>query len=376
MLDCESGDILACASSPGYDPNLFVRGISSADYRALLDDPLRPLPNKAVQGIYPPGSTFKMVTALAALDAGLVDFNETVYCPGFKEISGRRFHCWKRGGHGNVDLHRSLRDSCDVYYYDMAMRVGIEGISAMAERLGIGVQFDLPMTSVAQGLAPSRQWKLANRGQPWMVGDSANTSIGQGFVLASPLQLAVMTARLATSRAVMPRLVKSINGVDQPSGRGESLGLNENHLREVRRGMFAVSNSPRGTAYRAHIAEETMRLAGKTGTSQVRNISTSERADGVRANRDLPRDQRDHALFVSFAPFDAPRYALSVVVEHGGGGSTAAAPIARDIMLQALYGGDPPLTAYPATDRPRIRTLQEEMRRERDRTSAEARDRA
>ena len=142
MLDCESGDIRACASSPSFDPNLFVRGISSADYKALLDNPLRPLPNKAVQGMYPPGSTFKMVTALAALEAGLVDFNETVYCPGYKEVSGRRFHCWKGGGHGNVDLHRSLRDSCDVFYYEMAMRAGIERISAMAQRLGIGVPFD------------------------------------------------------------------------------------------------------------------------------------------------------------------------------------------------------------------------------------------
>ena len=374
VLDCESGDILACASSPGYDPNLFVRGISSADYRALLEDPLRPLPNKAVQGIYPPGSTFKMVTALAALDAGLVDFNETVYCPGYKEVSGRRFHCWKRGGHGNVDLHRSLRNSCDVYYYEMAMRVGIDGISEMAQRLGIGVQFDLPMTSVAEGVAPSRQWKLTNRGQPWMVGDSANTAIGQGFVLASPLQLAVMTARIATSRAIVPRLVKSIDGVDQPTGHGDSLGLNENHLREVRRGMFAVSNNQRGTAYRARIIEDTLRMSAKTGTSQVRNITATERADGVRSNSDLPREQRDHALFVAFAPHDAPRYALSVVVEHGGGGSTAAAPIARDIMLQALYAGDPPLTAYPAADRPRIRTLQEELRRERP--AGEASDRA
>ena len=166
--------------------------------------------------------------ALAALDAGLIDFNETVYCPGFKEISGRRFHCWKRGGHGNVDLHTSLRDSCDVYYYELALRAGIERISAMAERLGFGVQFDLPMTSVAQGLAPSREWKLANRGQPWVVGDSVNAAIGQGFVLASPLQLAVMTARLATSRAVMPRLIKTIDGVEQPSSRGEPLGLNDN----------------------------------------------------------------------------------------------------------------------------------------------------
>lgn len=376
MLDCDSGDILVSASSPSYDPNLFVHGISSADYRALLEDPLRPLPNKAVQGIYPPGSTFKMVTALAALDAGLIDYNETVYCPGFKEISGRRFHCWKRGGHGNVDLHASLRDSCDVYYYELALRAGIERISAMAERLGFGVQFDLPMTSVAQGLAPSREWKLANRGQPWVVGDSVNAAIGQGFVLASPLQLAVMTARLATSRAVMPRLIKTIDGVEQPSGRGEPLGLNENHLREIRRAMFAVSNNSRGTAWRSRIAEDSFRLAGKTGTSQVRNISTSERATGVISNQNLPREQRDHALFVSFAPHDAPRYAVAVVVEHGGGGSTVAAPIARDITLQALYRGDPPLEAYPAADRPRIRTQQEELRRLMARPDPDPSDRA
>jgi len=376
VLDCETGDVLVSASSPSYDPNLFVRGISVANYRALLENPYRPLPNKAVQGIYPPGSTFKMITALAALEDGQIDINETIYCPGHKEISGRRFHCWKRGGHGNVDFHRSLRESCDVYYYELALRTGIEKISAMAERLGIGVQFDLPMTSVAQGLVPTRQWKLANRGQPWVVGDSINASIGQGFVLASPIQLAVMTARLATSRQITPRLVKSIEGVEQPSGRGEDLGLNENHLREVRRAMYAVTNSNRGTAYRSRILGDDIRMAGKTGTSQVRNISTGERATGVLSNNALPREQRDHALFVDYAPYDAPKYAVAVIVEHGGGGSTAAAPIARDITLQALYGGDPPLEAYPAADRPRIRSQQEELRERRLRPETDENDRA
>jgi penicillin-binding protein 2 len=376
VIDCETGDVLVSASSPSYDPNLFVRGISVANYRALLENPYRPLPNKAVQGIYPPGSTFKMITALAALEDGQIDINETVYCPGHKEISGRRFHCWKRGGHGNVDFHRSLRESCDVYYYELALRTGIEKISEMAERLGLGVQFDLPMTSVAQGLVPTRQWKLANRGQPWVVGDSINASIGQGFVLASPMQLAVMTARLATSRQIMPRLVKSIDGVEQPSGHGEDLGLNENNLREVRRAMYAVTNSNRGTAYRSRIVEDTMRMAGKTGTSQVRNISSGERATGVLSNNALPREQRDHALFVDYAPYDAPKYAVAVIVEHGGGGSTAAAPIARDITLQALYGGDPPLEAYPTADRPRIRTQQEELRQQRLRPETDEKDRA
>lgn len=376
VIDCETGDLLACTSSPSYDPNLFVRGISVTEYKALLDNKYRPLPNKAVQGIYPPGSTFKMVTALAALEDGQIDPAETVYCPGHLEVSGRRFHCWKRAGHGNVDLHRSLRESCDVYYYELALRTGIEKISAMARRLGLGVQHDLPMTSVAAGLAPTKDWKLINKGNDWVIGDSVNAAIGQGFVLSSPLQLAVMTARLATNRQVAPRLIKSIDGVEQPTGRGEDLGLNENILREVRKAMFAVSNNRRGTAYSSRIIEDAFRMAGKTGTSQVRNITAAERARGVTRNSDLPWERRDHALFVDFAPFDAPKVAVAVVVEHGGGGSTAAAPIARDITLQALYGEDPPLTAYPAKDRGRIETQQERLRRARPSQDGSGSDRA
>jgi len=376
VIDCETGDLLACASSPSFDPNLFVRGISVNEYKALLDNKYRPLPNKAVQGIYPPGSTFKMVTALAALEAGLLDPGETVYCPGHLEVSGRRFHCWKRGGHGNVDLHRSLRDSCDVYYYEMALRVGIENISAMAKRLGLGIAHDLPLTSVAAGLTPTKDWKLIHKGESWVIGDSVNASIGQGFVLSSPLQLAIMTARLATNRSITPRLIKSIDGVEQPTGHGESLGLNENNLREVRKAMHAVSNNRRGTAYSSRIIEDAFRMAGKTGTSQVRNITAAERARGVTRNSDLPWERRDHALFVNFAPYDAPKIAVAVVVEHGGGGSTAAAPIARDITLQALYGEDPPLTAYPAKDRGRIQSQQERLRRTRPADDRDESDRA
>ena len=376
VLDCETGDMLACASSPSFDPNLFVRGISQTDYSALLENEFRPLPNKAVQGVYPPGSTFKMVTALAALEDGQLDTTETVYCPGHMEISDRRFHCWKRAGHGNVDLHNSLKESCDVFYYEMAMRVGIEKISAMAKRLGLGARHVLPMTSVASGLAPTKDWKIINKGAEWVVGDSVNASIGQGFVLASPLQLAVMTARLATGRAITPRLVKSVDGVEMPSGRGASLGINENHLREVRKAMFAVSNDRRGTAYSSRIIDDGYRMAGKTGTSQVRNITAGERASGVRRNEDLPWRQRDHALFVNFAPYDNPKIAVAVVVEHGGGGSTAAAPIARDITLQALFGEDPPLEAYPTKDRGRVKKQQEKLRQYQPWTPRDESDRA
>ncbi|KRS13069.1 penicillin-binding protein [Roseovarius atlanticus] len=376
VMDCETGDLLACASTPGYDPNLFVRGISQADYSALLDNKYRPLPNKTVQGVYPPGSTFKMVTALAALEDGQVDPNETVYCPGFLKVSNRRFHCWKRAGHGNVDLHRSLRESCDVYYYDLALRVGIDKMAEMARKLGLGVEHDLPMTSVAEGLIPNKLWKATSRGEDWRIGDTANAAIGQGYVLSSPLQLAVMTARLATGRSVSPRLVRSVDGVEEPPKPTESLGLNENILREIRSAMYAVSNNRRGTAYGSRIIEDAFRMAGKTGTSQVRNITAAERARGVFRNEDLPWERRDHALYVNFAPFEAPKVAVAVIVEHGGGGSTAAAPIARDITLQALYGEDPPLDAYPSKDRDRIKTQQEQLRSRLDRRDNDNSDRA
>jgi len=365
VIDTTSGDLLAIASAPSFDPNLFVRGISVADYSGLTEDPYRPLASKSVQGTYPPGSTFKMITAMAALEEGLIGPDDTVYCPGFLEVSGRRFHCWRRGGHGHVDLQNSLKQSCDVYYYDLALKVGMDKISAMAQKFGLGVRHDLPLSAVARGLAPNRAWKPRVHGEDWLVGDTANAAIGQGYMLASPMQLAVMAARIATGRSVTPRLVKSVNGVEQPSGAGEVMGLNENNLRKIRRGMFSVSNDRRGTAYGSRIIEDGYRMAGKTGTSQVRNITEAERRSGVVRNADLPWERRDHALFVDFAPAENPKVAVSVIVEHGGGGSTAAAPIARDITLQALYGGTPPLSAYPAKDRARIKAQQERLQRER-----------
>ena len=376
IMDCQTGDLRAIASSPSFDPNLFVRGISLADYNTLTGDKYRPLANKSVQGTYPPGSTFKMMTALAALEAGVVSPNDTIWCPGYLKVGDRRFHCWKRAGHGNVDLLNSLKQSCDVYYYDVALQVGIDKISEMARRFGLGIRHDIPMSAVARGLAPNRAWKSEVHNQDWLVGDTANSAIGQGYMLASPLQLAVMTARIATGRAVKPRLIKSVDSIEEPNGAGASLGLNENHLRQIRRGMYTVANDRRGTAYRSRIIAEGMRMAGKTGTSQVRNITAAERAAGVIRNADLPWERRDHALYVDFAPYDAPKFAVAVVVEHGGGGSTAAAPIARDITLQALYGGTPPLDAYPTADRGRIRAQQERLHRERRDREVQGSDRA
>ncbi|MEM1387703.1 MAG: penicillin-binding protein 2 [Pseudomonadota bacterium] len=360
VMEVDSGEILAIGSSPSFDPNKFVRGISVADFNALLEDDHRPLANKSVQGAYPPGSTFKMITALAALEDGVIDEAEQITCNGFTELGERRFHCWSRGGHGRQNLYDAIAQSCDVYFYDIAQRVGIEKITAMARHLGLGTRFDVPLSAVVSGLTPTKEWKKRNRDADWLIGDTLNAGIGQGFVLSSPLQLAVMMARLASGRAVEPSLIKTLD----TSGEGPDwpvLDIAPAHLRWMREAMDGAVNDRNGTAYSSRVVAEEARFAGKTGTSQVRNITAAEREAGVKRNEDLPWDRRDHALFVGYAPSQAPRIALSVVVEHGGAGSLAAAPIARDIMLQALYGGTPPLSAYPAPQRGRIGTQQNKL---------------
>ena len=361
VMDVRTGDVLAVGSAPAFDPNKFVRGISVADYSDLTENEFRPLANKSVQGVYPPASTFKMVTVLAALEAGVIKPEETIWCGGYKEVGGRKFHCWSRGGHGWVNLRDSLSHSCDVYYYDIAERVGIENISAMARKLGLGERHDLPLSAVSSGLAPTKAWKKENRGADWVVGDTLNSGIGQGFVLASPLQLAVMTARIASGRMVTPHMLKSRDSVEVAIEDAPRLDISLKHLEMVREGMYAVVNTRQGTAYGSRVVADDIRRAGKTGTSQVVAISPEERARGITRNEDREWKRRDHALFVSYAPYDNPKYACSVVVEHGGGGSQVAAPIARDIVLQALYEGTPPLSAYPNSQRGRIRSQQEKM---------------
>ena len=360
VVDCTNGDIVAAASAPTFDPNLFVRGISTTQWTGLNDDPYRPLANKATQGLYPPGSTYKMIVALAALEGGFITADETVSCPGHMEVGNRRFHCWRRGGHGRVNMVESLAQSCDVYYYELAQRVGIENISAMARRLGCGVRHDLPLSGIAEGLAPTMEWKRRRYDQDWVVGDTLNASIGQGFVLSSPLHLAVMTARIASGKNLVPNLIRSVDGVPGARADAEDLGINPEHLAIVHEGMWRVSNHSRGTAYRYRTADEIYAFAGKTGTSQVRNITAAERAAGVIRNEDLPWERRDHGLFVGFAPYDNPRYAAAVIVEHGGG-SAAAAPVACDILLRAQFGDVPPPELYPVSQRRGIEEMHGNM---------------
>ena len=368
VLDCKTGEILAICSSPTYDPNKFVRGISFDDYGALRDDNHRPLASKTVQDAYPPGSTFKMVTILAALEAGIINHREKIRCNGHIEVSNRKFHCWKRDGHGNVDLVKSLRESCDVYYYELAQKVGIEKIAEVARILGLGQSFDIEMSAVTSGIVPDKIWKQKARSREWVVGDTVNSSIGQGYVLSSPLQLAVMIARIATGNEILPKLIKSVNGVEKEKI-PDQINLNENNLNLIRKALFEVTNHKRGTAYHSRVLDKKSQIIGKSGTSQVRNISAVERTQGVLDNKDLPWEQRDHALFVNYAPYDDPKIAVSVVVEHGGSGSTVAAPIARDITLQAIYQGTPPITAYPVKDRAKIYNQQRELKKLMPRTT-------
>jgi len=340
VMDVENGDVLALASVPSYDPNAFNIGLTVKQWNDLINDPLHPLTNKAIGGLYAPGSTFKMMVALAAMKAG-INPTQKVFCPGYVTLGRSRFHCWKRHGHGWVDMHEGIKHSCDVFFYDVSRKIGIDNIAAMANKFGLGDKVGIDLHGEKGGVIPTRDWKLANIGESWQGGETLIASIGQGFVLATPLQLATMAARIASGTAVTPRLTRGVRAdVTGPEGEAlpeagfAPLDVPPGHLQFIREAMDAVSNHPRGTAYRARIEEEGMELAGKTGTSQVRRISMAERAAGVTKNEQLPWRRRDHALFVSFAPVHKPRYCCAVVVEHGGGGSAVAAPIARDILLE------------------------------------------
>lgn len=336
VLDIHTGEVLALSSEPGFDPQVFTRGLTNKAWSALTEDPRSPLMNKAISGQYPPGSTFKVMVALAGLESDVITPAHRVFCNGEMELGNNIFHCWKRRGHGELDLLNGIEQSCDVYFYDLSLRVGVDRIGEMARRFGFGSLTTIGLPGERAGSIPSRDWKLATYGVPWQQGETVVTAIGQGFVLATPLQLALMAARLANGGiAVIPKIYRrpsqSAGGEADPP---PSIGVSRGSMSVVLEGMNRVSNSPRGTAYSARITSDEFALAGKTGTSQVRRITRAERETRIRKNEELPWGARDHALFVAFAPVAAPRYAISVVVEHGGSGSRVAAPIARDILLE------------------------------------------
>ena len=338
LLDARNGEVLAMASQPSFDPNLFNAGVSGALWRQWMGARATPLINKATNGLYAPGSTFKMVVALAALEARVVTPTEAVRCPGHMDLGATRFHCHRRAGHGALAMRHAIMASCDVYFYEMARRLGIDRIAAMANRLGLGVDLDIELPGTRRGLVPTRAWRAA-QGKPWALGDTVVHGIGQGFYQVTPLQLATMAARLATGRAVQPHLTRRIGGAAARGAQAEdwpSLGLPERDLRLIRDAMYGVVNEGGGTAASARLpASVGARLAGKTGTTQVRRISREWRERGFRVEQ-LPREFRPHALFVAFAPHDDPLFAVSVVVANGSSGYVAAAQLAREAMVEAF----------------------------------------
>jgi len=333
VMDVMTGELRTLLSMPTFDGNLFVSGLTQADMQQMNGSEKRPQFNKVLGGGYPPASTFKMVVMLAALEAGIIDTKEKIYCTGKVRLGRRNFHCWKRRGHGPMDMRDSLKQSCDVYYYEIADRLGIDPIHDMARRLGFGDRFDIGIAGQTRGIVPNDAWKQRNRGDAWRVGDSYNAAIGQGFVLASPLQLAVMTARLANGRrAISPTLI-----IEQDLKGFEALDINPRHLQIVRDAMWSVCEEVGGTAYRQNgLGFPELDMAGKTGTGQVRSISRAERQSGVVSNKRLAWELRDHSVFVGYAPFNAPRFAVATLVEHGGSGAGRAADISRNLLRRAL----------------------------------------
>jgi penicillin-binding protein 2 len=332
VIDCLTGDLLCMASMPSFDPNSFSEGIGRVEYQMLSKDERVPLRNKVLKGLYPPGSTVKPMVAMSFLEAGL-DPEESTVCSGGLRVGNRVFHCWQRRGHGTVNMSKGIYQSCDVYFYHFAQKMGMDVIAAMAHRVGLGQEFPLPVMSQFYGTVPDPAWKMKKYGKPWQDYDTVNATIGQGYMLVNPLQLAVYASRIATGNKVMPRLL-----LDAKKPSFQSMDFHGDHVHVIQKAMSDVVNGP-GTAHRAALPIPNVLLAGKTGTAQVVSLSVGSGKGG-------PWKYRDHGLFICFAPFDNPRYACAVVIEHGGG-SGAAYPIARDVMtflfdpakaLDALHG--------------------------------------
>ena len=332
LMDVETGGVVAMVSSPAYDPNLFAGRLSNRAWQNINDHPRVPLLNRVVAGLYSPGSTFKMAVYAAALEAGVISSDTSYICNGFFEFGDRNFYCWQEKGHGKVNGRQAIAQSCDVYFYQIALKTGIDRIQNMANRMGLGIITDVGIPGEKLGIIPNRQWKKNNRGTVWTPGETVIAGIGQGFVLTTPIQLAVMAARIGNGRKAVK--AKLLSEHAKNSDEFQSLNISGTVLKEIQRSMRSVVAGGRGTARNYDLKGYGM--AGKTGTVQVKRISKAERDEGIIDNTDRRWEERDHALFVAYAPYEKPKYAISVIVEHGGSGSSMAAPIARDILKFTL----------------------------------------
>jgi len=334
VMDAETGAILSLSSTPGFDPNWFNVGLTGTQWRDLTTSDYKPLLNKAMGGAYPPGSTFKPAVAMAAVEAGIATPDYRVTCSGVYNFGGHAFHCWKRGGHGTLDIQGALQHSCNIFFAETSRRLGIDRIEAAARKLGLGAPTGIELPGERSGLIPSRAWKQKTYGWGWQQGDTISVGIGQGYVTATPLQLCQMIARIAGGKAVKAHMVHSVGNKFMEQVNAGRLDFPDDAFAVVRGGLHKVTNEPGGTAYAWRITEPGLEMAGKTGTAQVRRFTQEERARGLVGNQNLAWKMRDHALFVGYAPLVNPKYALSIIIEHGAVGHPHV-EMARDILTFA-----------------------------------------
>ena len=361
VMDIYRGDIVSMVSSPVFDSNKFVHGIKQKDWNELMKHRDKPLINKAVAGLYPPGSTIKLLSAVSALENGTFNPKTVIHCKGHIELYGEKYHCWKKKGHGYVDMREGIKQSCDVYFYEVARKLGIDRLAETARKFGLGKPVLNDLVEEKSGTVPNTEWKKKHIGKNWYLGETLHAGIGQGYWQTSPLQLCLMTAHIANGGyKIKPRIIlsekdkKNFRDLDQfiadkklfsddvvslyefiAKFKYKSLFRNPENIKFVQDALFGATNEPMGTSYRSRLTKEEFVFAGKTGTSQVRRFTEKQRELEVK-NEDLPYEQRDHALFVAFAPYKEPRYSISVLVEHGGSGSKSAAPIAKQVIKKVL----------------------------------------
>ena len=331
VMDIYTGEIIAMQSSPSFDPNLFLFGINQDDWQLIRNNPLKPLVNKTISGKYSPGSTIKPIVALSALENGIVDTKFTVKCNGKTEMYGQTYHCWKKKGHGFVDLNNAMKQSCDTYFYEIARRLGVDKLSETADKFGLGQRvFDNLFFNEKKGLVPNTEWKKNALGRGWLLGETIITGIGQGYIQTTPIQLCLMTAQIANGGyKIYPKITTDQN--NNEFDKFEPLFKNQRNIKIVQRSIYSSTNEVMGTSYSSRINDPKYRFAGKTGTAQVKRITEEERELELKTS-EIPYEQRDHALYVAFGPYENPRYAMSIVIEHGGSGSSTAAPIAKKLF--------------------------------------------
>tara|TARA_B100000787_G_scaffold154409_1_gene129238 strand:- start:974 stop:2848 length:1875 start_codon:yes stop_codon:yes gene_type:complete len=333
VMDIFTGSIVAMHSSPSFDPNLFVFGISQDDWQLIRNNPMKPLVNKSLSGNYSPGSTIKPIVALSALEHEIISPNFTVKCEGKKEMYGQTYHCWKKQGHGFVDLKNAMKQSCDSYFYEIARRLGVDRLSDTANKFGLGKKvFGNLFDNEKKGLIPSTSWKKNTLGKNWLLGETIITGIGQGYIQTTPIQLCLMTAQIANGGyKIYPKVVRKNNVAEEAPDKFMPLFKDPRNIKIIQKAMFVSTNEVMGTSYRSRIDDPKYQFAGKTGTAQVQRITEEDRELNLKTFQ-IPYKARDHALYIAFGPYKSPRYALSIVIEHGGSGSAVAAPLAKKLF--------------------------------------------